>query len=159
MDCILTVYQHLSTRAGYEGINNRKIIKTSTNNDDESTFFGIDLLGTFAMIFGCAFVALTCIQLAIAAVFSFSASKKLVVVSFWNRINFVQSIGIWFRKPPKQPGKSKGRILSLERSQLTERTRGRQRTTIILVRLLYFCVIGRIFSFSFRRGTFENGAR
>ena len=74
-----------------------------------------------ATIFGCEYLALESIQLAIAAVFYFSASKKLVVVYFWNQINFVQSIGIWFRKPPKQPGKLKGRINTRTASQKSQR--------------------------------------
>ena len=78
-----------------------------------STFFEI-ILGMLATIFGCVFLALESIQLAIAAVFCFPASKKLVVVLFWNQINFVQLIGIWFQKPPKQPGKSKGRMITFE---------------------------------------------
>ena len=117
-----------------------------------STFFGI-LLGILATIFGCAFLALESIQLAIAVVLYSLASKKLVVVSFWNRINFVRSIGIWFRKSPKQPGKSKGRIITFEHGvrgftkvsayvggrvskHTGARKRGRPRPNTILVALL-----------------------
>ena len=115
MECILSVYQHLSERLVYEG--NLQITKTPNNDyvkcETITTFFRI-LLGMLATIFGCAFLAFESIQLVIAAVLYFLASKKLVVVSFWNRIIFVRSIGIWFRKPPKQPGKSKGRIIMFE---------------------------------------------
>ena len=144
-----------SARLVYEG-NNRKIIKTSNNDDIKcemiSTFFGI-LLGMLATIFGCAFLALESIQMAIAAVLYSLASKKLVVVSFWNLISFVQSIGIWFRKSPKQPGKSKGRRITFEQGargftkapacvggrvieNTDARKRGRPRTNTILVALL-----------------------
>jgi hypothetical protein len=128
-----------------------------------STYFGIDFLGTLVMIFGCALLALETIQLAILAVFLFPA-RKLIVASFWKRITFVRSIRIWFRKRAKQPGKSKGLISTPKRSQLTERKRGRTRAmtilgTTILVALLFSRFIGRTLSFSFRPGTFEDGAR
>ena len=114
---ILSVYQILSVRLNYEGnLQNLQIIKTTNTMNDEcemiATFFGI-LLGTLVTISGCALLALEIIQLVIAAVFLFP-KIKLIVVSFLNRITFVRSIRTWFRKRAKQPGKSKGRIITFK---------------------------------------------